>query len=67
MDEADRALEEIEREIERQAARRLPAGPAPTGVCLWCGLIVSGGRRWCDAECRDEWQHDQERRHAHPA
>lgn len=24
-----------------------------TGLCLTCGEPVDGGRRWCDAECRD--------------
>ena len=27
-----------------------------TGRCLWCGEPVADGRRWCDAECRDEWE-----------
>lgn len=63
MDDADRAQIEIEREIARQVARRKRNGPQPTGLCLWCGMIVTGGRRWCDAECRDEWEHDEERAH----
>lgn len=66
MDEADRAQIEIEREIERQVAHRQPDGPQPTGRCLWCGMGVTGGRRWCDPECRDEWEHDQDR-HARTA
>lgn len=37
---------------------RKPEGPAETGFCLNpnCGLEIESGRRWCDAECRDEWE-----------
>lgn len=28
---------------------------AATGRCLCCGEQMEG-RRWCDAECRDEWE-----------
>jgi hypothetical protein len=31
----------------------------PTGVCLNCGELVSDGLRWCDPECRDDWEHRQ--------
>jgi len=34
--------------------RMLPAAQA-TGECLWCGERLPDGRRWCDVECRDEW------------
>ena len=38
-------------------SRRKPEGPAASGVCLCCGeRIREAGRRWCDAECRDDWQ-----------
>lgn len=32
------------------------------GVCLNCGADVEGDRRWCDHECRDQWQADQVRK-----
>ena len=28
-----------------------------TGSCLSCGRKLKG-RRWCDADCRDDWQRD---------
>jgi len=45
--------EELDRSIA-QALRR-PAGPLATGRCLFCEE-ASPGRRWCDAECRDQWE-----------
>ena len=62
MDEADRAWKDIE-----MLSRYIPRAPEPeakaTGRCLWCGKRVKKGLRWCDASCRDQWQHENERRH----
>lgn len=35
--------------------------PAPTtyhgiGMCLNCGAGVDGERRWCDSDCRNDWE-----------
>lgn len=51
-------------EIERRAAlsRRQPEGPAATGECHNCGEPMPDGRRWCDADCRDDWQRARHRR-----
>lgn len=27
-----------------------------TGHCHWCGDITGGGRRFCDADCRSDYQ-----------
>lgn len=35
---------------------RKPEGPVATGQCLCCLEPVTAGRRWCNAECRDEWE-----------
>lgn len=32
------------------------------GMCLNCGAAVEGDRRWCDEECRDDWDRAQHRR-----
>lgn len=34
--------------------------PAYAGHCLYCGEPTPYPRRWCDAQCRDDWskQHD---------
>jgi len=31
--------------------------PFPTGVCIYCGEPVTEGLRWCDQECRDDWEY----------
>jgi hypothetical protein len=61
VDEVDIAAERMEIEMERLLKRRAASGPKPTGACLWCGEPVETGRRWCDADCRDDWERD----HAH--
>lgn len=33
----------------------------PTGYCLSCGETVATGRRFCDADCRDDWQKSNRR------
>lgn len=36
--------------------------PSGIGVCLYCGTDVDGDRRWCDVECRDEWEKERKRK-----
>lgn len=60
-DDADLAQARNEYELAYLLARRLPAGPPPTGVCHHCGAPVPELLRFCDADCRDDWQ----RRSAH--
>jgi hypothetical protein len=48
-------------EQQRAAALRRQRSSArfivgATGACLSCGATVGAGRRWCDADCRDEWE-----------
>ncbi|MRJ40786.1 MULTISPECIES: hypothetical protein [Idiomarina] len=39
----------------RQAAKQMDA--AATGYCLSCGQqITKSGQRWCNADCRDDWE-----------
>ena len=26
------------------------------GECQFCASPVEAGRRWCDADCRDDWE-----------
>lgn len=28
----------------------------PTGFCLNCGEPLSDGKRWCNPECREDWE-----------
>ena len=33
-----------------------------TGYCLYCEAPLEDGRRWCDADCRDDWEREQKRK-----
>lgn len=59
MDEFDKAseFEELRREIALRY--RKPAGPQATGACLFCGEPAPHGRRWCNTDCRDDWERQQ--------
>jgi predicted nucleic acid-binding Zn ribbon protein len=61
MDEADRAQEIMEQEEALRRRTRRPPGLTYTGYCHWCGDITGGGRRFCDADCRDDWERAQAR------
>ena len=39
--------------------QRKDAGPPPCGECHYCGEPLNDGRRFCDADCRDDWQKRQ--------
>jgi hypothetical protein len=63
MDSIDTANERAEQinQAAIAAARAKPTGPVATGYCLHCNVPVAAPRRWCDANCRDLWQHCNER------
>ena len=62
-DEADITAEREPHNMELSLLKsRRPAGPTPTGACLWCEDDVDDGIRWCNAGCRDDWEEDQKRR-----
>lgn len=58
MDTIDRAQKDIEVFNELMHAD-LHKDAEETGYCLWCNEKLEAGRRWCDAECRDFWQAEQ--------
>jgi hypothetical protein len=55
-DQIDQACEREEKDRAVSLALRKPIGPEAVGVCLHCGEPVGDGRRWCDGDCRDDWQ-----------
>lgn len=57
MDDADRADEEIERNLANAIRNASTAPPDATaeGYCLFCFEELMSGR-WCGAECRAGWQ-----------
>jgi len=55
-DPLDRAQELTEEMLQRSLAQRKPEAPGAVGYCLNCFEDVNEGVRWCDAECRDDWE-----------
>lgn len=55
-DPFDRAAQLQRIDIERGRTMKRPEGPTADGSCHWCGAEVGPLRRWCDADCRDNWQ-----------
>ncbi len=51
----DVAQAETESAIKAARAQSTQA-PVFVGRCLNCGKPTQAPRRWCDVECRDEWQ-----------
>lgn len=61
MDDADRAGRQIENAVDdalAEARRGLRAGPEPRGACLYCDEPLGPGRLFCDADCRDGYEHE---------
>lgn len=63
MDDADLTAQraEVEEGLLRRASRK-PSGPPPIGECYFCQSPLTSGLRFCDAECRDDYQHQQTRK-----
>lgn len=65
MDIYDRATEREEQDRELALKRLRPTGPEATGACLWCGEDLPPAQpdkpapRWCDCDCRNDWEHAQ--------
>ena len=54
-DLADRFIE-INARASRYKSLRDEPDVIAIGECLFCGATVEPGRRWCNAECRDDWE-----------
>lgn len=64
MDVFDQATrqEELLREVAlRNAANHAPPMPA-TGACHWCDALLPAGARFCDRDCMQDWQREQDAR-----
>lgn len=51
-------------ELARQSALltcKKPEGPAATGHCLYCSERLPKPMRWCNADCRTEYEFEQTR------
>tara|TARA_R100001530_G_scaffold41634_2_gene31857 strand:- start:464 stop:649 length:186 start_codon:yes stop_codon:yes gene_type:complete len=60
VDEVDKANEQLEKSIENTLKNIDTTIPKNnTGKCLSCGLDVKDERRWCSADCRDNYEKNQ--------
>ena len=60
VDDVDRANEQVQKSIEdtlKNIDTTIPKNI--TGECLTCGLSVDNERRWCNADCRDNYEKNQ--------
>jgi RNA polymerase-binding transcription factor DksA len=58
-DEADVANDRLEKILQariEEAQWQLNNVTSGTGECWNCGEEVDANRRWCNAECREDWQ-----------
>ena len=55
-DQADRAaaMEELRRRAALEV--RKPEAPSATGYCFNCEARLRQGQRWCDVNCRNDWE-----------
>jgi RNA polymerase-binding transcription factor DksA len=57
MDEVDQANDHIEREMQARLSARRLAELQPCGSCYNCGEDIAPGRKFCDIECREDYDH----------
>jgi len=56
MDFVDRSNDVAQVYLAESLAWRKPEVAAPGGQCLNCGADTEPSARWCDADCRDDWE-----------
>lgn len=62
-DEVDMTAERDELEAPmRLAASRKPTPPAPNGHCMSCDAPVPVGHRYCDEDCRADFEYAERMR-----
>lgn len=52
----DDANNQAELALQIQLRARRLAGPDPTGRCLHCDAELAPYLRWCDADCRNDYE-----------
>ncbi len=53
------AWNDLQNETLVRAARDKKSTIEATGACLFCDEPVESPKRWCDVECRNEWERRQ--------
>lgn len=62
MDTIERAQEEQlvqDQLLLAEFSARAAAPLLATGECLYCGNTLAKGLRFCDAHCRDDYEHEK--------
>jgi hypothetical protein len=61
MDAADSAQQQMEQLEKLRRQQKPPMVAEPKGYCLNCGNTdIKKGLRWCDVDCRTDWQRRNE-------
>ena len=62
-DEADLAFDSEQRHLSQAlAVQRSRGSLRATGMCLHCGAEDLGSRLFCDADCAEDWEYEDELR-----
>ena len=57
MDDADRVDERSEFDhLANLEKSHKPEAPKACGFCLFCEAPLHNESRWCDSDCRDDWE-----------
>ena len=67
MDVSDQATrqEELMRDIAMKRASNHPPHLPAVGACHWCSASVPAGARFCDRDCRDDFDRLERMTHVH--
>lgn len=55
-DVSDLASQHEQLFLDAALSARKPTGPAACGHCHNCETPLPEGERWCDADCRTDWE-----------
>lgn len=55
-DLSDLATQQEQMFLDASLTLRKPEGPPACGHCLNCDEPLPAGARWCDADCREDWE-----------
>lgn len=56
------AQEEMERELSIAFHRKKTHGLLPIGSCHFCDSVIQPMLLFCDGDCRDDWEREQQAR-----
>jgi hypothetical protein len=58
-DIADQANDTADLFLQEALTHKKEVAPDYTGYCHYCHDPVPGNLRWCDMDCRDDWEKHQ--------